>query len=274
MRDRNEFRLVIALCVALFFVAARYLLQPLRFRERQRFAARPELRPLDPSQKLPDKVDIYLKRVEDSLHARGFDRLGDYALANFADRVAGTNRLFVDRVKRNMAGVTIGYLKGANGEWNINQTVIAFRTDFADGSTLITSNFKLINAVPPRPNVTTYRFVRIKDPSVLHKIHEGILARFFEAKIRDLVLDSKFAGDATALAQWQSAEEIGRLADSGYYYHDEATDKLRPTLKGAYLAVWKNSWPWKELRERRRDAEARRVLRDLGLDAEGRGDKV
>lgn len=269
MHDRLQFRLVVALCVALVFVVARYVLQPLRFREKQHFAPRPEIQPLAASQKLPEKVDAYLGRVEAALHARGYQRLGDYALANFAPRVAGTTRLFVNRDQRTMAAATIGYQKNANGEWEIKHTVIGFRTDFTDGSRLATSNFKLINAIPPKANVQTYRFIRIKDPSVLHKVHEGILARDYEAKRRDLLLDSKFGGDATAYNQWQSDEEIARLTESGYYYHDEATDKLRPTLKGAYLAVWKNSWPWKEVRESRRDRDAARVLREL--EREGRG---
>lgn len=274
MRDRLEFRLVVALCVALFFVVARYLLQPLRFRDKHYLAARPDIQPLEASQKLPAKVDAYLQRVEESLQARGFVRLADYALANFTPRVAGNTRLFVNRDKRTIAATTIGYLQNANGVWEIKHTVISFRTDFTDGFTLATSNFNLISVFPPRPNTQTYRFVRIKDPALLHAVHEGILGRDFEAKRRDLLLDSKFGGDATAFNEWQNADDGARRTESGYYYHDEATDKMRPTLKGAYLSVWKNSWPWKELRERRRDSEANRVLRELGLNTQGRAERA
>jgi hypothetical protein len=148
--------------------------------------------------------------------------------------------------------------------------VIAFRTDFADGSQLVTSNFKLINAVPPKPQLRTCRFVRVRNPQVLAEIHDAILERYYEGIRRELPLDTRFGGDATAFVRSQLPEELERYVASGYYYEDQADRRLRLTLRGAFLTAWKNSSPWKGLRYQKRDREAARLLKELEMDYQGR----
>jgi hypothetical protein len=114
------------------------------------------------------------------------------------------------------------------------------------------------------------RFVKIKSPTALHLIHVAFIERHFGSKIPELILDSKFNGDVVRLTQWFASQEIEQLVQTGYFYHDTFDDKLRPTLKGACLTAWKNSWPWKQLRIRNRDREAARVLREIRLNEEGR----
>jgi hypothetical protein len=38
------------------------------------------------------------------------------------------------------------------------------------------------------------------------------------------------------------------------------------TLKGAFLIVWKELWPWKLIRRQQRDQQARAVLDDLARE--------
>ncbi len=270
MRERLWIEVAIFCCLFGLILVARYLFAPLRLRRTHWLATDVESQPIDSNQRQPEKVEAYLKRVAEALRPEGFEVVGDYALTNFTNRVAGLNRILVNRAKRTAASVIINFLQKKSGEWEINQSVIAIRTDFADGSQLITSNFKLINAVPPRPEVRTYRFVRVRNPQILVGIHEAMLDRFHDGKRRDFPLDSRFGGDATAFMRSQMAEELERYVAAGYYYEDEADKRLRLTLKGAYLSVWKNSWPWKEIRYQKREREATRMLKQLGMDYEGR----
>jgi hypothetical protein len=162
------------------------------------------------------------------------------------------------------------FVKNKARVWEINQTVIAFRTEFADGSQLVTSNFKLINAVPPKPGARTCTFIRFRNPQVLAEIHEAIVDRYYEGKRRDWPLDTRFGGDATAFVRSHQPETLERYVTSGYYYENRDENRLRLTLKGAFLTAWKNSSPWKGLRYQKRDREAARILKELGMDYQGR----
>jgi hypothetical protein len=270
MRERTSIEVIFILCVVSIVALTRYVFIPLRLRRTQWLAMDAEAQPIDPAQRQPERVENYLKRVADALGPEGFEVLGDYALANFTERVAGINRILVNRATRTFASVIVNFLKNKAGAWDINQTVIAFRTDFADGSQLVTSNFKLINAVPPKPQLRTCRFVRVRNPQVLAEIHDAILERYYEGIRRELPLDTRFGGDATAFVRSQLPEELERYVASGYYYEDQADRRLRLTLRGAFLTAWKNSSPWKGLRYQKRDREAARLLKELAMDYQGR----
>jgi hypothetical protein len=268
--DPFRLKIIIAACAVAYVVGRLYVLVPLRIRKTHWFAANPEMRPIDPAVRIPPQVKEFLKRADEPLCAVGYEPLGDHANTNFAQRVAGTTRLFVNRGKRTMASVIVTYVKNREGIWKINQPVIGFRTDFDDGFVLFTSNAGPLNARPHEPTIRSYRFVEIQDPEALNRIHEAIVERFFNLKTRDLVLDSKFNGDATRFKQWQAMQEPTRLVETGYYYHDEVADTLRLTLKGAFLTVWKGRWPWKQLRIRKRDRDAAQILRAVGMNESGK----
>lgn len=270
MWDSLDYGLVALCCTFAFFVGVRYLVLALMFRKRQSFGARPDIRPIAPDQRPPREAEASFKLVDGPLEEIGYQRAGDSANPNFHERLAGTNRIFVNRATRTMAIIIIGYRKNASGVWQFKWSTFAIRTDFTDGSLLVTSNSAALHARPSRPDHRSIRFVNIKDLRVLHQVHVAILERDYAGKIRDLVADSKFNGDVVRLTEWFSSEEKRRLVETGYFYHDTESDKLRPTLKGAYLTVWKNSWPWKQLRIRNRDREAARVLREIGLNEQGR----
>jgi hypothetical protein len=249
---------------------ARYLVRPLRLRKRLNYAARPEILPIDRDQQHPSGVDEFFKRVDRPLRKLGYELAGDSVNPNFAEHVVASNRVYVNRATLTTAILVISYSKNAKDVWEFKRTTISIRTNFADGFQLVTSNAVGLVARPRRPNMWTIRFVNITDPMALHVIHMAIVERYFASKTRDLDLDSKFKRDATLLTQSFASQEFEHMVRTGYFYHDEVEDKLRLTLRGAYLTVWKNSWPWRQWRHRRRDREAARVLRKIGLNEQGR----
>jgi len=270
MRASTSIEVIFILCVVSIVALTRYVFIPLRLRRTHWLATDAEIQPVDPAQPQPERVEAYLKRVADVLRPEGFEVLGDYALTNFLERVAGVNRVLVNRTTRTSATVLINFLKSKAGVWDMNQTVIAFRTDFVDGTQLVTSNFKLTNAVPPKPGLRTCSFVRFRNPQVLAEIHEAILERYYEEIRRELPLDTRFGGDPTAFVRSHQPEAFELYVASGYYYEDREENRLRLTLKGAFLTAWKNSSPWKGLRDGKRDREAARILKELEMDYQGR----
>ena len=262
--------MVTALCVALVLVAPRYVLRPLRFRRKFNLRATPDIRPLDPSVRLPTKVDEFFGVTAAPLKSCGFELLGDYTLVGFAARTAATTRLYVNRAKRDMVSVIVIYLRDPVKNWQVKLAVTTIRADFADGTALATSNAATLSFWPNRSNWESHRFIRIEDPAALYGVHEAIIARFHGNKNKDLLLDSKFNGDWLAFARDESNETPKQMVATGYYWLDATAGVLRPTIKGSYLTVWKRNWPWKQLRERWRDSDAARLLRKLGLDEAGR----
>jgi hypothetical protein len=269
MNERDVVEMIVAACAFLLIVGTRYVLAPLRFRRSHYLAGSPEIRPLDAAQRLPPDVEEFFKKEEGALRSCGFEPLGDHAITNLTKRVAGNARLFVNHPKRTLATLLVTYLKTKKEVWQINKKSMVFRTDFADGCSLHTSNVALLHIRPPRPTMHGYRFIRIIDPAALHRVHEAIIERLFERKTRDLVLDSKFDGDHIRFARWQAERERAHLVETGYYYHDKASDTLRLTVKGAFLGAWKRSWPWRQFRDRKRDRDAARVLKQIGMNEYG-----
>jgi hypothetical protein len=261
--------LVFVACAFIPAVCAWYLVVPLFFRRNFRLAASPDIRPVDPAQRRPQDADDFFRSGHDSLTGHGFELLGDHAIPNMTERVAGISRLFVNRSQRALANLLVSFRKDKNGAWRIQAMSTIIRTDFADGRSLRTSNIALLNFRPSKPAIRGYRFVKIRDPATLHRVHEAIIERQFDGKTKDLLLDSKFGGDYMRFVRWQAAEEPPHLVETGYCYHDAATDTLRMTVKGAFLSAWKSAWPWKQLRIRKRDRDAARILKQIGLNEYG-----
>jgi hypothetical protein len=254
------------LCAALWVPCVRV---PLRFRRNFTIAVNSEIRPLDGSVSLPPPVEELFTRAELRIKSCGFELLGDRAHTGLTDRVADSARMFVNREKRGIASIAVSYLKNRAGVWQIKQTYTVFRTDFTNGTTLATTNSPTLQFRPPRPSWQSHRFTKIQDPAVLHQLHEAIIERFHAGSIKDLLLDSRFRGDWLVFARFQAREEPQHLVDTGYFWLDESADVLRPTIKGAFLSAWKQHWPWKQLRVRKRDRDAARTLREFGLDEQG-----
>jgi len=269
IRDLSYFGVFALFCAALFVPVVRYVWVPLRLRRNFTLAANSDIQPLDGSISLPPQVEEFFRSAEVSLKSRGFEWLGDRAQTGLTDRVAGSARMFVNRERRCIASIAVSYLKNLEGVWQIKHAFTVFRTDFTDGTTLATSNSSTLQFRPPRPTWRSHRFVKIEDPAVLQQLHEAIIERSCAGRIRDLLLDSQFKGDWLAFARYQASEEPAHLVDTGYYWLDESADVLRPTIKGAFISAWKHSWPWKQLRGRKRDRDAARTLLELGLDEQG-----
>ena len=64
--------------------------------------------------------------------------------------------------------------------------------------------------------------------------------------------------DAAFRESYEAAQEAGyiRLDWNGEHYV--------PTLKGAFLMTWKELWPWKMIREKQMEKNAREILGRLG----------
>jgi hypothetical protein len=270
MREQFAIGIFALSCVALIVVLVRYIWVPLWFRRNFTLALNSEVRPLDGSVRLPAQVEEYFRRAESPLKSRGFEWLGDRAHTGLTDRVASSSRMFVNREKRGMASIAVSYLKNRDGAWEIKHTITVFRTDFTNGTTVSTSNIPVFQLWPRGPNSQAQRFANIRDPALLHEVHEAIIERSCAGNMKELLLDSQFKGDWLAFARYQVSEKPKKLVGTGYYWLDESRDALRPTLKGAFILVCKQSWPWKQLRERWHERAATRVLRELGRDEQGR----
>src|SRR5436190_1627008 len=141
--------------------------------------------------------------------------------------------------------------------------MVEFTAELPDGRIFDVSNSVTVPIFAPRPGHEVYRFPQVRDPLRLHKVFQILLRRRFGSSTlrqRDVATDP-----ARFLAEVMDAEYRGQM-EAGYYRLDEKTRRWRPTLRGAFLMVWKMLPPFKQLAKAAMRRRARRELAEIGMD--------
>lgn len=142
--------------------------------------------------------------------------------------------------------------------------LIAFETDFSDGTRVATDNMKDANSFVADPRRDKLHVSWIDSPTKLYQIHRrrvdnsrkgrGILPSV-DAIAETIYLDGKaeFAGQVTA----------GRLQCGA------SPGELRTTAYGAILMAWGQIWPITSVRKYLRKRRTFRRLQELGFNSDG-----
>jgi len=141
--------------------------------------------------------------------------------------------------------------------------MVEFTAEFPDARMFDVNNSVTVPIFAPRPGHEVYRFPQVRDPLRLHKIFQVLLRRRFGSSTlrqRDVATDP-----ARFLAEVMDAEYRGQM-EAGYYRLDEKTRRWRPTLRAAFLMVWKMLPPFKQLAKAAIRRRARRELAEIGME--------
>ena len=141
--------------------------------------------------------------------------------------------------------------------------MVEFTAELPDGRIFDVSNSVTVPIFAPRPGHEVYRFPQVRDPLRLHKVFQILLRRRFGSSTlrqRDVATDP-----ARFLAEVMDEEYRGQM-EAGYYRLDEKTRRWRPTLRGAFLMVWKMLPPFKQLAKAAIRRRARRELAEIGME--------
>jgi hypothetical protein len=237
------------------------IMAPIALKRSSWLAADRQYLPLDTDSKdAPEAFRSWSQSVIPSMEALGFLVRGHFRPSPDIP----TSKAFVTLFANRKSGQTAQFFSvtAQRGIFRRSETVLTFKTEFADQTKLYTSNSRTL-ANQPRIRIRegSMSFPDIDDPRRLYAIHQATLSSMGGDVTRiNVVID-----DPAEYLHTEFLEDVAKFAESGYYYLDAKRDAYRLTWKGAILVTWKNLWPFNWIRELRRRTQGARLLRELDL---------
>ena len=205
----------------------------------------------DDVQRLPDAMRERLAANDHALATLGFSppvRGLDQAITNV--------RTCFSLVEHSRDGA-LAFVLVTQGPHVGTSAIVTFRSDFADGWQLYTSNSGVIPRLPSRPRIDGVRFADVHDVRELYELHRFRVAE--RAKTSAMVPLSR--GSDPLAYQSMESEEVHEFWVRAGYYDRVTGPALRFTVKGAIFASWRGLFPWKALTEWRNARKASGILR-------------
>lgn len=200
----------------------------------------------------------FLGPVVRALCDEGFEVVVNLRPTNAGMGVTAVTVGFVRRETGDMATVT-----RASNVAGQNDHVIAFDTQFTDGSVIVTLNQSGPGIFPVAPYEKRLAIPRVRDPHTLYQIHRCRVQAYAPAGVpfdvpapgRDV---DRLHKDHTRQMEW--------LMAAGYFKPTTGR-RHRATLKGATIMIWRLTIPIKWLIVWHQRRQARAELRALGFNA-------
>lgn len=235
---------------------------PIRIKSTNWVSDDPRYVPIDPdSEQVPRRVAESIAETVPELADLGFACRGHFHSEGKTSHGASYVSLFENPEARRTAQlftvfVAVGLIRHVS-------TVLSFRSEFGDGTSLATGNSRVGETFPPvRVRKGTISFPWITDPEDLYEIHRASVARY----AADGIPIRPEIPDPAEFLRASTRRDVAKFAEVGYMCRDEERRVYRYTWKGAILMTWKLTWPIKPIRQMLRRRKARRILRELGLD--------
>lgn len=249
-----------------------YVLVPLLILTQQKFEARPRMIRFErEGYEWPEEIDRLFTTSVSELEQAGFEVVDSLFLPSAVQNVKVALVLLVNRTEQDGAMVTAMYAQPVTPT-SLKTLYVEFSSRYDDDFVYNTNNSTQLSAFPTPDHVQTYQFVKVKSSAQLYQVHQAIMQRDGRSRSRKVLrLDRDFSGDVTAFLQAAMREEFDSAAEHGYVRLTADGERFVPTVKGAYLMVWKELWPWKAVRKASRNQRAKLLLDELareGLNVE------
>jgi hypothetical protein len=245
-----------------YLIVALYIVAPLRVIRKQAMDIQAGFEPIELPE-LPTDVCNAFYTASQWLAACGFTALGHLR----KHRTASGQDSFVS-VWVNHSSADSAQIIGIRTPWPTGgvriTTVLAFRTEFSDGTSIFTTNSKSGSVFPPDPRVNGIRCPGIPEVAKLYRVHRALVEQ--DRAGRTSTLDR--VKDPLSRMNDEHRNTHERLIRAGYYRIDEASQRYVPTMKGAYLMTYRLLPPFKQIIRRRKNRKTARTLERLGF---GRG---
>jgi hypothetical protein len=194
-------------------------------------------------------------------YVQQFTAEGFEVLANVTtNTVQGVSGLVV--VMANPSRTEIAQLIFASVKLHRNQSV-AIISQLSDGRFVTTGSSAKPNYMPRNPIVDSISFGWVSDVDALIEAHRR---RLQQKGISESQLVRVTCTGIEWLTQHHNVS-MDWFVKCGYWYRDEATDKLCKTWKGTFLSIWKLRQPVAKLRLILRDRRSRQEWKKLGMES-------
>lgn len=246
------------------FVGVFYIGFPLLILFQQKFEARPKMVRFDVgSYQWPPEIDRLFTESVDDLEELGFEVIDGLFLPSAVPNVKTALVLLVNPQEMDGAMVTAMYAQPVT-TGSLRTLYIEYSTRFDDGTVYDINNSTQMGSFPQRDHQVLYQLVKLKDAESLYRVHQGVMTRDGRSNSQKVIrLDREFGGDAVTFLQNAMGEEFTAAADEGYLSLSADGKHYKPTVKGAFLMVWKELWPWKMIRKMHRNQNAQTLMNEL-----------
>jgi hypothetical protein len=209
---------------------------------------------------IPQEVSVYYRHAVARLTPRGFKPVLSFKTKPSASAV-GYSTVFKNDTSSEVA-TTVNSFVNSFASSGVTTSLLVFRTEFADGTNVTTTNNDLPSPFPPPgPPDHVFTFPQVRDPGRLYEVHQAVVGQFDEGRLR---LDP-IGDDPDAYLKRSQQRLHAHFLACGYHYLDEAKAVLRLTWKGAFMGTLKFFWPVRQIRKVWRRWKAARMLHELNL---------
>jgi len=233
----------------------RFIVLPIRMKKKNAISITPHRVPTVLEDLSPEMQEFLGQQVR-GFRAEGFEAVSNVKMPDATPNAQSVLVLMVNRQKREVAVVTVVWAL------DLRTTVFWIRTDFSDGTALVTGVNPRVAIFPRHPRGDPASFPWVKDAATLCEAHRRRLERSGRAAELQLV---PAPGEEAKYLDEEKRQSNDWFVASGYIWRDEAAGVYRKTWKGTFLMTWKAMEPIKRWRVQLRDRRSRRLWRELGM---------
>lgn len=245
--------------LALICFLALYVIAPLKIRKTQTKDIDVHFIPAELTD-LPGEVAPAFYVASNQLASCGFRSLGTVRQHLWNTGQNGFISLWVNETLLDSIQI-IGICTPSHvGGWKV-VTLVTFRSEFTDGTSIVTSNSPSASVFPPDRRLSSVRCPGVYDIALIHRFHRARVER--DRGKRQATLDR--ASDPVSRLRMEHKETFERMIAAGYFAIDETGLQYVATYKGAYLMAYKLLPPFKQIQKIRKDRAVNRTLRELGF---------
>lgn len=221
------------------------------------------------SEELPQVMRDPAFECRDLLEPCGFESLGGIALPDPLPNVRVIGEFFVNREEQAEAAVFVMFAM-ANEFWTMKKSYVEFVSEFRSGNLrqLSTADIGELGSFPDAADTLYFRLPDIADAEELWNCHRELVERHAAGLRKSLRVFEEFSDDPALRISATLQDDYERQVASGYLRLSRDGEHYRPTIKGAYLMVWKELWPIKNIRNALLRSRGTKVLDELDADAE------
>jgi hypothetical protein len=205
---------------------------------------------------IPREVSEYYRHAVAGLTPQGFKPVLSYRNSSVPNAI-GFSTVFQNDRTSEVATIINSVVSG-----EVKTSILVFRTEFADGTNVTTSNNNFPSHYPPpKAPDHAFAFPQVRDPGRLYEVHQAVVGQLDKGSPRR----DPIGDDPDAYLKRGQQREHTRFIACGYKYLDDAKGVLRLTWKGAFMATLKLFWPVRQIRKAWRRWKAARMLHELDL---------
>lgn len=255
--------LVVAAVILLLFAAKPfylYIILPIRLRRRGALSLNVRYEPVELTD-LPPDIGRPFFEAAPQLAALGFSALAH--VRPIQDKVRESEG--INSIWLNSDGSVRAQVTSIKAEIKhrppVLRGVVAFATDFTDGTAIVTSNRAVPRILEPLPAYDGVHCPHLGDLSLLHRLH---LARVKQSQGARSILDFK-PENVIEHVRRERDRLVKAQVSAAYYKLDAQVGVYRKTIRGAFITTWRALWPLQQINYRKQANKLRRVVAECDL---------